>query len=122
MIIWGIDVEKTDLVSKSLFRLPLFKEHKNKLMYVKEIATKEDIQQLSAELKELFNGVNNKDCFSKKWLKSSEVMKFLGVSASGLQNLRTNGTIPYYKLGGVIYYDYADLENVLKSTRRYNND
>ena len=47
-----------------------------------------------------------------KWLKSPEVKKFLGISTGTLQNLRINGTLPYTKMGGVIYYDY---EKIMKA-------
>ncbi|RXG17126.1 hypothetical protein DSM03_1021, partial [Leeuwenhoekiella aestuarii] len=41
----------------------------------------------------------------KSYLKSSEVMEWLQISPGTLQNLRINGTIPFTKVGGIIYYD-----------------
>jgi hypothetical protein len=46
----------------------------------------------------------------KKWLKSYEVKKILNISTGTLQNLRSNGTLPHTKIGGLIYYD-AELIN-----------
>jgi len=50
----------------------------------------------------------------KKWMKSPEVRKLLGLSTGTLQNLRINGTLPYTKMGGVIYYDYYEIMKVLE--------
>jgi hypothetical protein len=56
----------------------------------------------------------------KKWLKSPEVRKILAISPGTLQNLRVNGTLPYIKIGGVIYYDYSDIIDMLKSHKHRN--
>lgn len=44
---------------------------------------------------------------------SYDVMKTLHISQRTLQTLRTNGTLPYAKLGNKIYYRRRDLERVL---------
>jgi hypothetical protein len=49
-----------------------------------------------------------------KWLKSPEVKKLLGISTGTLQNLRINGTLPYTKMGGVIYYDYEKIMQAME--------
>ena len=54
---------------------------------------------------------------TKKWLKSPEVRELLGISPGTLQNLRVNGTLPYTKVGGVLYYDYEDIMQVLEKNR-----
>ena len=53
----------------------------------------------------------------KKYLKSSEVMDLLQVSPGTLQNLRINGTLPYTKVGGIIYYDAEEIQNVMEENR-----
>ncbi|TAN15367.1 MAG: DNA-binding protein [Chitinophagaceae bacterium] len=53
----------------------------------------------------------------KKWLKSYEVRKLLGISPGTLQNLRVNGTLPFTKIGGVIYYDQEDIKEMLQSRK-----
>jgi hypothetical protein len=50
---------------------------------------------------------------SKRWLKSLEVRKMLGISAGTLQTLRNNGKIPFSKVGGLTYYDAAEIDKVL---------
>ncbi|RXP45609.1 DNA-binding protein [Lutibacter sp. HS1-25] len=83
-----------------------------------KIITPEDLTEFKVDLldniEKLINKQSNK---SKpvKWMKSPEVRKLLGLSTGTLQNLRINGTLPYTKMGGVIYYDYEKIMNVLES-------
>ena len=57
----------------------------------------------------------------KKYLKSPEVMDLLKVSPGTLQNLRVNGTLPYSKVGGIIYYDSEDIQKVMIENRVQHN-
>ena len=50
----------------------------------------------------------------KKWLKSSEVKKLLGISTGTLQNLRVNGSLSYSKVGGIIFYDYNEIVKLIE--------
>lgn len=87
-----------------------------------EIITVEDLQVFKRELvndiKHLLKEHSGQPV--KKWLKSYEVRKILGISPGTLQNLRVNGTLPFTKIGGVIYYDYTDIQNML-SANKYQN-
>lgn len=56
----------------------------------------------------------------KKYLKSSDVMDLLQVSPGTLQNLRINGTLPYTKVGGIIYYDSEEIHKVMAVNRVQN--
>jgi hypothetical protein len=49
----------------------------------------------------------------KKWLKSYEVCKLLKISPGTLQRLKANRTISYSKVGGVHYFDYDKIQEVL---------
>lgn len=75
-----------------------------------EIITKEDLQefreQLLQDIKQLLGTQLNEP---KKLLKSYQVKNMLKISSGTLQTLRTNGTLPYKKVGGIIYYQYEDL-------------
>ena len=51
----------------------------------------------------------------KKWLKSHEVRRLLKISSGTLQTLKSNGVIPYTKVGGVHFFDYDDIQRVLES-------
>ena len=83
------------------------------------IITTEDLHEFKLELideiKELLN--NKSGQIKKKWLKSQEVRKLLGISPGTLQNLRINGTLPYTRVGGVLYYDYQEIIQVLEKNR-----
>ena len=72
------------------------------------VLTIEDLQEFKKELLQELKTIfpTNQSTSSKKWLKSTEVRKLLGISPGTLQNLRINGTLPYSKIGGVIYYDH----------------
>jgi hypothetical protein len=53
-----------------------------------------------------------------KWLKSHQVQRMLGISPGTLQNLRINSTIPYTKVGGVIFYSLDDINNIMQKNKR----
>ena len=53
----------------------------------------------------------------KKLLKSSDVRKLLGITSGTLQTLRVNGTLPFSKIGGAIYYDYDEIRKVFEQNR-----
>ncbi len=85
-----------------------------------QIITTDDLREFKIELldeiKQIFKELNGQP--SKKWLKSYEVRKILNLSPGTLQNLRLNGTLPYTKIGGVLYYDYADIQQMLQSRKQ----
>jgi hypothetical protein len=83
------------------------------------LLTYEDFQQLKAELiSDLKAFLKKESTVTKKWLKSEEVKKILKVSAGTLQTLRVNGTLPYTKIGGILYYDYEYIEKVMEENLR----
>ncbi|MEQ3676066.1 MAG: helix-turn-helix domain-containing protein [Dokdonia sp.] len=83
------------------------------------IITTDDLREFKMELlddikKLLTNQAKGK---FKKYLKSSEVMDLLQVSPGTLQNLRINGTLPYTKVGGIIYYDAEEIQTIMTANR-----
>lgn len=84
-----------------------------------QIITTDDLHifkiELIEEIKKLFN---NSASESKQWLKSPDVRKMLRLSPGTLQTLRINGTLPYTKIGGVIYYAYDDIVKVLEKNKK----
>ncbi len=80
-----------------------------------QIVTTDDLlsfkQELLDELQEVFSQNTPQ---TKQWLRSSEVRKMLAISPGTLQNLRINGTLPYSKVGGVIYYPYDGIMKVIE--------
>lgn len=86
------------------------------------IITTEDLMEFKIELLDEIKALlkNQQGDYNKKWLKSPEVRELLGISPGTLQNLRINGTIPYTKVGGILYYDYGEIMNVLEKNRIHN--
>ncbi len=84
------------------------------------IITTDDLQTFKIELLEDIKSLLKESSGqpSKKWLKSYEVQKVLGISAGTLQTLRNNDTISFTKIGGVIYYDYNEIQKMLNSKRK----
>lgn len=84
-----------------------------------QLITTDDLRELKMELLEEFKKLLNDSEGTKsiKWLRSGEVMELLSISPGTLQNLRINGTIPYTKIGGVLYYDADEINSVLKKHR-----
>ncbi|APS37459.1 transcriptional regulator [Salegentibacter sp. T436] len=84
--------------------------------------TRDDLQDFKMELlrdiKQLLN--QQKSTKLKKYLRSSEVMDYLQISPGTLQNLRLNGTLPYIKIGRIIYYEPAEVQKVMERNRILN--
>ena len=83
------------------------------------IITTDDLRDFKLELLDDIKKILSKQDNGKlkKYLKSSEVMDLLQVSPGTLQNLRINGTLPYTKVGGIIYYDAEEIQNIMTSNR-----
>lgn len=84
-----------------------------------EIITTDDLREFKMELLDAFKKIlkeENKPR-TKKWLKSREVCKLLGVSSGTLQTLRAKGTIPYAKVGGVMFYDADNIRKMLEQSQ-----
>lgn len=84
-----------------------------------EIITREDLnefrEQLLADIKAL---VSKNEHEPKKLLKSYQVKNLLKISPGTLQNLRVNGTLPYTKIGGIIYYKYEDIMKIFDKQKK----
>lgn len=86
------------------------------------IITTDDLREFKMELLDDIKELLNKQSghITKRWLKSPEVKELLGISSGTLQNLRINGTLPYTKVGGVLYYDYEEIMSVMEKNRIHN--
>lgn len=80
------------------------------------IVTTEDLkhfqEELLIEIKELL--IKYDKITIDKWIKSNKVMDKLNISPGTLQNFRINETIPFSKLGGIIYYDEEKINEILE--------
>jgi hypothetical protein len=85
-----------------------------------EVITKDDLQafrlQLLNDLKDLLSSDKKTE---KEWLRSSEVRKLLKISPGTLQNLRITGKLKSTKIGGIHFYPYADIENLLRTKDQF---
>ena len=85
-----------------------------------QIVTQGDLEDLKTDMLQEFKRII-KECVSgspgKKWLKSAEVKKLLGISHGFLQSLRDSGVLPFTKIGGSIYYDYEDITFMMSSNK-----
>ena len=83
-----------------------------------EVITREDLNEfrhlLLNDIKELLKANTQP---SKQWLKSKEVRKLLNISPGTLQTLRINKTLSYTKIGGILYYNNADIEKLLSANQ-----
>jgi len=91
------------------------RSYRDQLLTVGDLETfKNDlIEKIKILLKETTAGP------AKKWLKSTEVKKLLGISTGTLQNLRMNGSLSYSKVGGIIFYDYNEIAKLLKDNEQH---
>ncbi len=80
------------------------------------LITQEDLKEFKTELLEdIKNLFNIKVSEQKLWLRSSEVKELLKISSGTLQNLRIKGILSYTRVGGTLYYNYKDIEKMLKN-------
>ncbi len=83
------------------------------------IITTEDLAKLKkemlVEIKDLL--VEHGKMTPKKYLKSTEVLKLLKISPGTLQGLRANGTLPYSKVGGIIFYEADKIAKVMEERK-----
>lgn len=84
-----------------------------------EIVTPEDLQafkeEMLDEIKKIVADTNPKG--HKKWYKSWEVRELLDISPGTLQNLRINGTLPFSKVGGMMFYDWDDIKKMFDDSK-----
>lgn len=87
------------------------------IIYRDQLLTVGDLENfritLLEEIKRLLQESHTKP--AKQWLKSPEVRKMLGISPGTLQTLRTNGTLSYTKIGGIVFYRYDEIARLLNN-------
>lgn len=90
-----------------------------------QVVTTEDLELFKADILEEIKillqqkgTTEGKTEQTTKWLKSHQVQRLLGISPGTLQNLRINGTIPYTKIGGVIFYSQEDINSLMHRNKR----
>lgn len=76
------------------------------------------IEEFEMVLKKHLEKINNEPDFVL--LKSHQVQRMLAISPGTLQNMRTNGTLPFSKVGGITYYLKDDILKIIKDNKRNN--
>lgn len=76
------------------------------------------IEEFEMVLKKHLEKINNEPDFVL--LKSHQVQRMLAISPGSLQNMRTNGTLPFSKVGGITYYLKDDILKIIKDNKRNN--
>jgi len=85
-------------------------------VFANQLTTVEDLmnfkRELLTEIRQIVSAHTSQPV--KRWLKSFEVKELLHISTGTLHNLRTNGTLPFTKIGGVVFYDLIAVEQILE--------
>ncbi len=86
-------------------------------LFTHQLVTLTDLEkfkeQILAEMRRLHAGGCTQQ--SKQWLKSREVRKLLDVSPGKLHAMRVNCQLSFMRIGGVIYYDRADIDKMFEN-------
>ncbi len=88
-----------------------------------EIITTDDLREFKSDLLEEIKKLlkTSQTTGTKKYLKSSEMMKMLKISSGTLQTLRISGKLPFTKIGGIIFYDAEEIYKVMKDKNFQHN-
>jgi hypothetical protein len=99
-----------------IFLININKEGERKVNV--ELITRADLEQFKKELFEELKQCGQRPATeNQKWLKSYQVKNLLKISPGTLQNLRVNGTLRFTKIGGILYYKYEDILQVLEGKK-----
>ena len=98
------------------FRNPAEDRYPQKI-FAHQLITVDDLFQFKKELvQELLTALKSQsNSTPKKWMKAHGVRRLLKVSPGTLPTLKSSGILPYTKMGGVHFFDYQDIENILQS-------
>ena len=84
-------------------------------MQISELVTKQDLTFLEERIVTKLSSVLQKDSkLQKNLIRTKELKQMTGLSDSGLQNLRVNGVLPYYKVQGALFYDLDEVMQVFE--------
>ncbi|MDR1729108.1 MAG: helix-turn-helix domain-containing protein [Prevotellaceae bacterium] len=72
-----------------------------------------DFEKTIAQLPCMQAFLENKEVSLEDWIDGQDVMHTLHISPRTLQTLRSNGTLPYSRIGNKIYYRRQDIIKIL---------
>ncbi|NQX52276.1 helix-turn-helix domain-containing protein [Pedobacter panaciterrae] len=81
-----------------------------------DLITRADLENFKKDLFEELSKlkIDSGENVQKKWLRSGEVRKMLGISPGTLQALRVKGVLSFTKVGSILYYKHEDINRVLE--------
>lgn len=74
------------------------------------------LTSIENKLDSLIDRIENPQNSSPTWMTSKQLAQHLGISVSTVTNLRVS-KIPYYKLGGKIYFKKQEIDEWIENTR-----
>lgn len=74
---------------------------------------KTDIANLSKKVEEMSK--THAQQLNEEWIQRDQVMRILKIGERKLQSMRDNGTLPFSKIDGKIYYRTSDVEKLFNS-------
>lgn len=85
-------------------------------LFTHQLVTLADLEkfkeQMISEMRRMLGGGGTQH--SKQWLKSREVRRLLDVSPGKLHAMRASRQLSFMRIGGVIYYDRADIDKMFE--------
>jgi hypothetical protein len=82
-----------------------------------QLVTVADLEDFKKTILDSIRQIVTQTAGPKKWLKSSEVRKMIGISPGKLQAIRECGLIAFTRIGGNIYYDPDDLYKLFEENK-----
>ena len=85
-----------------------------------QLVTLDDLEKfrinLLMDIRKMLDGQLSKP--PKRWIKSREVKKLLNISGGTLMTLRKKGQLPFKRVGGLMFYDAAEIDLTLTSPKK----
>ena len=94
---------------------------RQKPVFHNQLVTLADLELFKSDLLISIKGLltdTKSPATGKQWLKSYQVKKLLNISTGTLQNLRSNATLPFTRIGGLIYYDADEINKMLEGRKK----
>jgi hypothetical protein len=82
-----------------------------------QLVTVADLEEFKRQILNSFKQIFKQNTGPKKWLKSSEVRKMIGISPGKLQAIRECGLLAFTRIGGNIYYDPDDVHKLFEENK-----
>lgn len=99
------DFDKKKSIKESLLNCPIVQAEISR----RSLSSSNDIDNLIYD--DLYKQIENTRL--EDWLDNQDVARMLHMSYRTLQNLRTDGTLPYSRINGKIYYRRQDIQKLM---------